>query len=292
MFLKEKFKKFIFSILIIIAILTWTAVYYAEAGNSLLKIIFFDIGQGDSIFIQTPSGHQILIDGGPSSAVLSKLGRELPFYDHDLDMIILTHPDADHLNGLVEVLERYKVDLILYTGVEHTSVAYEEFKSLIKEKQIPVKIAQAGQVIELGHDETQMQILWPALASAGALAGKPNMNATSIIAQLVYKESEFLFMGDAEFDAENELIAFYSENLESDVLKIGHHGSKTSTSLEFLKSVSPKASVISVGLKNKYKHPAEITLQNLQSVNTKIFRTDLHGDVKMMSNGKDIQVLH
>ena len=122
----NRFKKFIFALLILTAILIWIAIFQVEAGSQVLEVTFFDIGQGDSIFIETPSGHQILIDGGPSSAVLSKLGRELAFYDHDLDMIILTHPDADHLNGIVEVLERYKVDLILYL-VDLSDIARDEY---------------------------------------------------------------------------------------------------------------------------------------------------------------------
>ncbi|MAG45026.1 hypothetical protein CL633_04030 [bacterium] len=286
MFLIEKIKKFIFSILVITAILTWTAVYYAEAGNKALKVVFFDIGQGDSIFVETPSGHQVLIDGGPSSTVLSKLGRELAFYDRDLDMIILTHPDSDHLNGIVEVLERYNVDLILWTGIEHTTIAYQEFKNLINQKNIKTKIAMSGQIIELG--QAVFYILWPSDNLENRTSY--NINSTSIVAQLVYGESEFLFMGDAESRIETELIASDFGNLQSDVLKVGHHGSKTSTSLEFLKTIRPKASVISCGLKNKYKHPHENTLQNLQSINTKVFRTDLNGDVKMISNGENIHI--
>tara|TARA_B100000315_G_C14545983_1_gene573256 strand:- start:1241 stop:1858 length:618 start_codon:yes stop_codon:yes gene_type:complete len=201
-------------------------------------------------------------------------------------MIILTHPDSDHLNGIVEVLERYNVDLILWTGIEHTTIAYQEFKNLINQKNIKTKIAMSGQIIELG--QAVFYILWPSDNLENRTSY--NINSTSIVAQLVYGESEFLFMGDAESRIETELIASDFGNLQSDVLKVGHHGSKTSTSLEFLKTIRPKASVISCGLKNKYKHPHENTLQNLQSINTKVFRTDLNGDVKMISNGENIHI--
>src|SRR3989344_8979537 len=150
----EKIKNNLGTILILcfvsVASFVWYAVFYFEARQNLL-VTFFDIGQGDSSFIEAPNGNQVLIDGGPDDTVLSKLGREMPFWDRSIDAVILTHPDKDHIAGLVEVLKRYDVGMVLWTGVLHSNAEYDEWKKLLAEKEIPVFIAKRGQKMVIGE---------------------------------------------------------------------------------------------------------------------------------------------
>ncbi len=277
----------ILGILFGLNVLAWVAVW--ESGQRGLAVIFFDVGQGDSIFIETTGHQQVLIDGGPSGErVLEKLGKEMPFWDRTIDLIILTHPERDHVAGLIEVLKRYKVENILWTGVVRDTAEYKEWQELIKEENAKIYIAQAGQQIKLsGSDpDSSLDILHP----FESLEGKEfkDSNNTSIIARLVFGETSFLFTGDAPQSVEKELVLGLAKHkLDADVLKVGHHGSKTATAQEFVEVVSPEMAVISVGKDNSYGHPHQATLETLQGYGTTILRTDLDGDIKIISNGKD-----
>jgi len=256
-------------------VLAWLAVWDLSQDN--LTVTFFDVGQGDAIFIETPQNQQILIDGGPTSIILEKLGREMPFWDRTIDLIILTHPEHDHMAGLIEVLKRYQVGNILWTGVVRDTAEYKEWQKLIKEEGAKIYIAQAGQQIEGGP--TSINILYP-LESLEGQESKDSNN-TSIVARLVFGENSFLFTGDAPQSVEKKLL---ETAIDSDILKIGHHGSKTSSAQDFIGVVSPEVTVISAGKDNKYGHPAPEVLQKLSGV--KILRTDLDGDIKIISDGK------
>ncbi|MDO8559338.1 MAG: ComEC/Rec2 family competence protein [bacterium] len=266
-------------------ILAWTAVW--ELRGSGLEVTFFDVGQGDSIFIETPSRQQILIDGGPSSAILEKLGKEMPFWDRTIDWIILTHPEKDHLAGLLEVLKSYKVKNILWTGVVRDTAEYKEWQKLIKEENANIFIAEAGMRILGGHDPamagSDLNVIYP----LESLEGKESKdsNDTSIIARLVFGKTSFLFTGDATQSIEKWLVRGPTpHNIDVEVLKVGHHGSKTSTSGEFVEAVSPEIAVISAGKNNSYGHPHQEVLDNLAGIN--ILRTDLSGDIKIISDGE------
>ena len=254
---------------------------------------FFDIGQGDAIFIETPKGQQVLIDGGPSSVILEKLGKEIPFWDRDIDLIILSHPEADHLSGLIDVLKKYKVQNILWTGIIRDTPEYKEWQKLIKEEGAKIYIAKKGEKILMSNG-ISMEILYP----FENLEGKEikDSNDTSIVSRLNFSNTSFLFTGDISKTAEKELIREYScsnlckfATLDSDVLKIAHHGSKNSSSEEFLQEVSPEFAVISVGKNNSYGHPAPETLENLNKYGIKVLRTDEIGDIKIISDGKSIE---
>ncbi len=294
----------ILGILFFLNILAWVAVYDLNKPR-FLEVHFFDVGQGDAIFIETPQRHQILIDGGPSSATLEKLGENMPFWDRSIDLIILTHPEHDHISGLIEVLKRYKVDNILWTGTVKETAEYKEWIELIKKEKAVIKIALVGQRIKIhGSNPCNMQgsdpcIFMEILYPFEDLEGKTvkNTNNTSIIAKLVFNENSFLFTGDAYKSVEKKLLEEKVE-LNSDVLKVGHHGSKTSTSEEFLKQVSPEIGVISVGgdekaeglncdnkKRNKYGHPSCEVLERLEKSAIKILRTDKAGDIKIISDG-------
>ena len=277
--LNRKVVYFIICFLAITAILIWLAVFI-EAKSDHLEINFYNIGQGDAVLIEAPSNNQILIDGGPDFSILEKLGRDLPFYDRKIELVILTHPDKDHLFGLVEVLRRYKVEKILTTGILCSTAVCKEWNNLISQKDIPVKIARAGQIIKIDQG-FNLAVLYP----FENLKGKEvkNDNNTSIVNRLVYGKNSFLFTGDAEIKVEKELLAS-NINLDSDILKLSHHGSKGATSVEFLKEVSPKAAVISVG-ENRWGMPHGELLERLDENRIRVYRTDIDGDIRVVSDG-------
>ena len=287
-----KNRKFLFLILgflVFSNLIAWIIVF--DLGKvRFLEVIFFDVGQGDAIFIETPSYHQILIDGGPDSTILEKLSKEMPFWDRSIDLIILTHPERDHLTGLIEVLEKYKVENILWTGIVRDTAEYKEWKKLIEEEKAEIFIAKAGQKIfclTWQIKQCDLEILQP----FESLEGKEfkDSNNTSIISKLVFGKNSFLFTGDAYKDVEGKLINKEAE-IDSDVLKVAHHGSKTSSSEEFIKAVSPEIAVISAGRENKYGHPNQEVLELLEKYGIRVLRTDKDGDIKIFSDGKEIKI--
>ena len=283
--IKNNSKLFFILFLAASAAVIWYAVFYFEARQNLL-ITFFDVGQGDAIFIEIPNGNQILIDGGPGDTILGKLGRTMPFWDRSIDMLILTHPHADHLGGLLEVLKRYNVGIVLTSGAEHSIPEYQEWTKLLKEKGVNTVIAKAGQRIDAGSGAA-LDVLTPFEDFSGQSLKNPH-DAT-VVTRLVHGENSILFMGDAERPLEYRLLFEYLNSqfiiLNSRIIKVGHHGSKTSTSEEFLRVVSPEVTVIQVGRKNRYGHPTQEVLERLALVGAKVFRNDLDGDIIIESTG-------
>ena len=257
---KQKIGFLIF--LFLTTIVVWVFVFTRESGK-FLKVEFFDVGQGDAEFIETPSKQQILIDGGPDMSVLEKLGKTMPFFDRYIDLVILTHPETDHLNGLIEVLKRYDIGAVITTGIVRDTQEYEEWTGLLKEKNIPIFIAKAGGIIDLGNN-INVNILYPFENLAGKKLSDTNNH--SVVSQLIYGDFEALFTGDIEKSAENKLVSA-GINLNSDILKIAHHGSKTSTTKEFLKAVNAMLAVIEVGKDNRYGHPHQEVLERLKNLN-------------------------
>jgi competence protein ComEC len=293
-FLKlKKLLTFVLTSLFFLNILAWIVVYDLK-GPRFLEVNFFDVGQGDAIFIVSPQRHQILIDGGPDSTILEKLGKEMPFWDRSIDLIILTHPEKDHLAGLIEVLKRYKVENILWTGVVRDTAEFKEWEKLIKKEKAKIKIAQANQKVKWSKsDIDQIEILYPFEDSSGQEF--KNSNNTSVVAKLIFNENSFLFTGDIYKSVEKKLLEHYVLNqvkhnpIDSDVLKVGHHGSKTSTSEEFLKAITPEIAVIQVG-ENNYGHPHPEVLLNLEKFAIEILRTDKNGDIKIVSDGNNLKI--
>ena len=262
-----------------ILIILFSGTIFIQTPNNILEVHFFDVGQGDSIFIETPNKRQVLIDGGPDKTVLEKLNQAMPFYDQTIDLVVLTHPDADHITGLIEVLEYYQIGRILTSGFEKDTATYKKWQELIKQKEIPLTIVQAGQNIIL-QDGIILEILWPDQYLI-ELSNK-NTNNGSIVARLVYNQSEFLLTGDIEKEIEKYLVN-QDIWLESDVLKIAHHGSKTSSIQSFINKVNPEIAVISVGENNRYNHPNETVLERLK--NSSIYRTDKNHDIQILTDG-------
>lgn len=262
-------------------IFIWYAVYYYEIPRDL-AIHFFDVGQGDSIFIELPNHRQVLIDGGPGNAVLAKLGSVMPFWDHTIDLVILTHPHADHVDGLIEVLKRYDVGMVLESGAWYSTPDHDEWRRLLQEKNIRVAAAIAGKQILLSK-ESGFDIVYPFRDLVGARLN--NIHDSMVVVHFFYGLTRILFMGDAERPVEYQLIGV-DKPLGADILKVGHHGSKTSTTQALLDAVHPQAAIISVGRKNNYGHPYGDVVDRIKAAGITLFRTDSDGDILATSNGK------
>lgn len=273
----------IFGIVFIMLILAWGWIFI-EGRQEFLEIDFYDIGQGDAIFVETPGGKQILVDGGPDLTILEKLGKELPFWDRYIDLVVLTHPEYDHIGGLIEVIKRYKVGGIVTTGVTRDTAEYREWQKVIQKENIPIYIAYAGRVIDLGND-VNLLVAHPFENLSGQNIKKSNN--TSVVAQLVYKNFEVLLTGDIEKKIEKALISS-GVNLESDILKIAHHGSKTSTAQDFVNAINPIVAIIQAGKDNSYGHPHQSVLNALSNIAT--FITSQDGDLEILSDGTEFQV--
>ncbi len=267
---------------------TWTTVIvagYVAFGMLFLQIpdqkfhiYFLDIGQGDSILIKTPQNHQILIDGGPGNTVIEELGEVLPFFDKSIDLIVLTHPHADHVDGLIEVIKRFNVDNVLITGVFYDSPDYKEFLNEIKEKNINVLFVES--VTDFRFGNTVLDIIYP----KNRIVGKkfPNANNSSIAMRVLYKNIKILLTGDIEAEAEQKLIQT-GLDLKADIFKAGHHGSKTSSSIDLLRKIRPTIAIIQSGAENSFGHPHKETLENFKKIGVKkIFRNDLQGRIEFI----------
>jgi competence protein ComEC len=275
------------TILFLIAIFLWSQVL-TETYSNEIDVNFYNVGQGDAIHIRNNKNQDILIDGGPDSKIIEKLDQYMPFYDDKIELVILTHPHADHLTGLIHVLEKYKVEQVLYTDISYDSSVFLEWRKLVKEKGIKEIFAKFGQIVKL--NKANLYILFPYLNYNGK--NVKELNNTSIVSKLVYENSSFLFTGDAEKEAEKELIDQVVKNreiLKSDLIKIGHHGSNTASTKEFLSIVNPLYAVISVGLDNKFQHPHQETISKINDLDIELFRTDQDGDVKCTTDGQNIK---
>ncbi len=251
---------------------------YLQLPDRRFHIWFLDVGQGDAIFIKTPENHQILVDGGPNNVVMEELAQVLPFFDKTIDLLVLTHPHADHLDGLVSVLKRYELKNVLFTGVDSHGSTYEEFLKEIKIKNIPVFIANSGTDFVFG--DVFLDVIYP----FDSIAGKSfeNVNNSSVALKVSYLDHSILLTGDLEIEAETELV-FSDIDLSADIFKAGHHGSKTSSSFALLTKVSPEIVVIQVGEDNTHGHPSPSTLRNLHRMEvSEIHRNDEDGRVEFV----------
>lgn len=253
----------------------------------MLKVYFFDVGQGDAIFIEAPNGNQVLIDGGPDNAVLEKLGEVMPFYDNDLDLVVMTHSDADHAAGLIDVLSRYNVGNIIYSNIMRNSALYNAWQKTVAEEGANIVDPVAGKEIDLGNGAT-LTVLHPAESLVGRVMNK--VNNDSIVLTIKYGETDILLTGDIEARAERQII-LSGADIDADIMKVAHHGSKTSTIEEFLYDVSPQVAVIQVGAKNRYGHPTQEVLSRLENFGIKYYRNDVDGDIKLISDGNSYQLL-
>ncbi len=249
---------------------------------SLLTVAFLDVGQGDAIYIETPDGVQLLIDGGPDSSVLRELPRVMPWFDRSLQMILATHADKDHIGGLVDVLGRYDVEQIIRTENQSDTAVSSAFILLSSEEGALVHTARARDTIMLGASTT-LHILSP-----GEDTSEWESNTASIVAQLRYGEVEFMLTGDAPAGIEEYLVTQYGSALRSDVLKLGHHGSDTSTATSFLQVVAPLYAVVSAGADNRYGHPHQEVVERVALAGSELVSTAMVGTIVFKSDGKRV----
>jgi len=276
-----KTKYLILIILFIITVFVWRFIFQ-NARDNILQVSFLNVGQGDAIFIEAPNGRQVLIDGGPDASVLEKLGELMPFYDRSIDLIILTHPHSDHLAGLLSVLEYFNIGHILINNTKEDTAIYNKWQELINQKNIPVTIAQTDQEVILQNIDKPNEISLKIFSNYSN-----DTNNSSIVTQLNYLESEFLLTGDIEKETENILLQ-NNFDLESDILKIAHHGSKSSSQKNFLEAINPDIVIISVGQNNRYNHPHKSVLERLKNLD--IYRTDLDGTINILTDGFEFDI--
>jgi beta-lactamase superfamily II metal-dependent hydrolase len=242
------------------------------------RLVFFDVGQGDSSLIILPSGHKILIDGGPDDQVLSQLGIYLNFFDRKIDYLILSHEHDDHVFGLVQVISRYQIKTIIHSSNSCLNPSCLEFFRVAKKMNINIKTIESDKKL-IFSDNCFLKILAPENLLA------KNINNRSLAFKLDCGSFKALMTGDGEFEREQELLSS-GEDLSAIVFKAGHHGSNTSNGENFLRAIQPKLAVIFVGKNNSFHHPAEKTLQTLKNLGIKFFRTDVNGNISLNFLGK------
>lgn len=257
-----------------------------QGSHPVLKVSYLDVGQADSILIQVPNGKNILIDAGNNedagmiTSYLKKQGIRR------LDVVIGTHPHEDHIGSLDKVIQTFEIGQIIMPKVTTNTQTYKDVLTAIQNKGLKIKEAKAGLKLELGPtDAENPQISAEILAPVSSQY--EDMNNYSAVLRLVYGQNTFLFTGDAEDVSEKEMLAS-SANLKADVLKVGHHGSNSSTTQEFLNKINPKYAVISVGKDNTYGHPTPSTLSRLKKAGVEVYRTDEKGTISAESDGTKI----
>jgi competence protein ComEC len=262
-------------------------IFYAiqrETPTPTLTVAFLNIGQGDAIYIESPTGNQIIVDGGPSSAILGELRKVMPFYDRTIDAIVVTNPDKDHYAGFIDVLDRFQVATVIEPGTKSTTDTYKTFSKDVDEEHARELLARRGMKIELGGGAV-LEILYPDKDVSDA-----KTNDGSVIAKLMYGSTSVMLTGDAPSESEEYLLTLAGTSVDSDILKVGHHGSKTSTSEAFVKNVSPQYAVISAGCKNRYGHPTREVLDILAQANVQTFTTCEKGTIIFESDGKSFSL--
>ena len=284
-FSKRNIQYGVLAIFLAINIFIWTAMFRADRHGEL-TVAFLDIGQGDSIYIEAPNGNQMLIDGGPSSgAELRALGGVIPFYDRSLDLVLATHPDQDHVGGLPAVIERMNVLGVMTTENTSGTGAYGAFEKAITEKHPTRVLARAGERIILDRGVV-LEILFPDRNTGGW-----ETNTASIVARLSYRNKSFLFTGDSPQAVEKYIVSNNGLMLHSNVLKLGHHGSRTSSSKIFLSAVDPEYTIISAGKDNKYGHPHKEIIDLLAELKIPTISTIDHGTIIFKTDGTDLRVI-
>ena len=252
---------------------------YINTNNDLLKVHYLDVGQGDSIFVELPNNETMLIDAAESYQSENIINYLKNLNYQKIDYVIGTHPHTDHIGGLKNIINTFEIGKIYMPKVVSTTKTYESLLMAIKDKNLKINTAKGGTSI-IDTDTLKINILAPNNSTYTEL------NNYSVVTKITYGTTKFLFMGDAEKLSENEI----KENVTADVIKIGHHGSNTSSSIDFIKKVNAKYGIISVGLNNKYNLPKEETITNWENSGTKIYLTSTNGTIRASSDGTNIKI--
>lgn len=255
-----------------------------EVSCQCLKVSFLDVGQGDAILVQTPDEYELLIDGGRDAQVIQELASNRSFFDKQIDVVVATHPDLDHIGGLIDVFSRYQIDTLITTTNINDTPATATFSEVVTSENVAIIHAEAGQRFTLGASTT-VTIFAP-------YGDETNWesNSASIILKVSYGNIDFLLTGDAPSGVEDFLVETYGEELQSEVLKLGHHGSKTSTSDLFLDTVKPQYAVVSAGIDNSYGHPHQDVMQRVFARNIQAFHTGTDSTIIFETDGNEVWI--
>ena len=270
------YKKHGLVLLVLVLLFVTISIFYFDWRNShkVLTFAMMDVGQGDALFIESPTGTQIIVDGGPGKNILKELPKLMPFWDRSIDAVVVTNPDKDHISGFTDILKLYTVDAVFEPGTINDSGTYKNIEKEIKNKKIPDILAKKGMNIDIGGG-AYLEVLFP---DRDVSMGE--VNDGSIVMRLIYGETSIMLTGDATVKTEGIILKNEKkENLGSDILKIGHHGSRTSSSYDFVQAVHPKYALISDGLNNSYGHPHKETLKTLADLGVEVLRTDELGTI-------------
>jgi len=278
--------------LVLLTILAWSP--FSADNSKALYAYFLDVGQGDCILIKTPSGRTMLVDGGgrPNSPYTDVIGRNVVVPAlrkqglNRIDVVVLTHPHDDHVQGLIPVLQDFRIGMVLDPALPHGSDSYMRFLAEVKKRKIPYKRAVRGQTVNFG-DGVCAIVLHPPDERLKEVSSY--LNANSVVLRVTYGSSSLLLTGDAEKKAEDEMLSA-GMNVESDVLKVAHHGSRSATSEHWLDRVKPRIAVISVGQGNQFGHPSPEVLERLARRRIRVFRTDCNGAVMIRMTTRSLRV--
>ena len=282
--LKKYLPYILILIILAIAIYIWLVVL-SNKDSKMLKVAFLDVGQGDAIYIETPNKKQVLIDGGKDSKLIYSLSKVMPFADRSLDLVIITHRDMDHIGGLPMLLEGYRVDRVIDNGAKGETEVSNLIDEKIQNRSIEKVIARDGMRITLDQKRNiYLDIIYPNKEIEGM-----DLNDGSVVAKLIYGQNSFLFTGDAGVYAENLIMWEETEgDLDIDVLKLGHHGARSSSSLLWLEKTSPELAIISAGKNNSYGHPHKEILERLESLKIPFLSTVDTGTILIKSDGQKL----
>ncbi len=276
--LKNNFRWYLLLLLVVLCLTLWFVTI--NENQKGLTFAALNIGQGDGLFIESPTGVKVLVDGGPNNNLIRELAFVMPWWDKHIDAIIITNSDSDHYSGFISLLQNYKVDAVIESGYRSQTADYVLLEKEIADKKIPEILARRGEVIDLGSG-AQIKILFPDRDVSGLAS-----NDASVVSRLSYGNTSVLLTGDSPIKIEDYLISLDGENLKSTVLKVGHHGSKTSSSDEFVKTVAPQIAVISAEKGNSYGFPHQQTLDTLNKYKVQIFGTYDLGRIILWSDGE------
>lgn len=279
-------RRIVIIILLLLAatdVLAWSALWQRERSEGKLLVAFLNVGQGEAIYVRSPTGREIMIDGGPDRAVLAELAQERPFWDRSIDALIVSNPDKDHMAGFIDILERFEVAAVIEPGTVPDTSVYRAFEQATKNEEAKHILARRGMRLDIGGGAI-IEILFPDRDVSGT-----DTNTGSIVSRLVYGSTSFLFMGDAPKSIEEYVVALDGNRLRSNILKIGHHGSRTSTSLALVAAASPEIAVISAGAHNSYGHPHKEVLETLEAQKIPVAGTYSEGTIVIESDGMNLR---
>ncbi len=283
--ISDEYGKLIILIILFFICVSLALTIFSLTVTQKLKVSFLDVGQGDAILIQTPSGKSMLIDGGPNNNILAKLARETSYFDRDIDVIEETHPDADHITGLIPVLEKFNVKEIILSRAGSDTKIFDDLNVHINNEGANTHVAQMGDIIDF-HDGVIVRVLYP---SHNYVVKKNDTNDASVSVEVIYGDESFLLTGDLPSTEEQKLISGgLTKNIT--VYKAGHHGSKYSSGEQLLTYIKPEYVIISAGKNNRYGHPNIEAIERLQKYSKEILSTIDRGTISFLTDGRMVEV--